>query len=59
MDDSKERQIIWRHDIDMSVHRAYSLAKLERGLGVKSTFFILPHSEFYNFFIEKNYIYGT
>lgn len=40
--------VIWRHDIDMSVHRALSLAKIENQLGIKSTFFILLQSQFYD-----------
>lgn len=42
------RNIIWRHDIDLSVHRAFRLAKIEAEEGVKSTYFIHLHSEFYN-----------
>lgn len=44
---------LWRHDIDLSVHRAYSLASIENKLNIKSTFFIYLGSSFYNIF-EKN-----
>ena len=42
------KTILLRHDIDFSVNSAYTLAKIESGLKIKSTFFILPHSDFYN-----------
>lgn len=40
--------LLWRHDIDFSVHRAFALARIEHALGIKSTFFVLLHSDFYN-----------
>jgi len=40
--------ILWRHDIDASVHRAVKLAKLEHELGIFSTYFIYLHCMFYN-----------
>jgi hypothetical protein len=42
--------ILWRHDLDFSVHRALRLAQIEARLGVWSTFFLSPHSTFYNLF---------
>lgn len=47
---AKDKVIIWRHDIDFSVHRALCLAKIEHKEGIVSTYFINPHSEFYNIF---------
>jgi len=44
------KNILWRHDIDFSVHRAYKLALIEKSVGIKSTYFIYPHSFFYNIF---------
>jgi hypothetical protein len=44
--------ILWRHDVDFSMHRAYRLAQLEHESGVKSTFFVHLHNEYYNF-LEK------
>lgn len=44
---------LMRHDIDLSVHRAYSLAKIEKKLNIKSTFFLLISCSFYNIFEEK------
>ncbi len=40
--------VIWRHDIDGSVHQAYELAKIENRLGIKSTYFVMLHSWFYD-----------
>jgi len=44
----KERFILWRHDCDFSLNRALRLAQLELEQSVKSTYFVNPHSEFYN-----------
>jgi peptidoglycan/xylan/chitin deacetylase (PgdA/CDA1 family) len=46
--ENSENFVLWRHDCDMSLNRARSVAELDAQFGVKSTFFILPHSEFYN-----------
>lgn len=40
--------IINRHDLDFSIHRALDIARIENRLGIKSTYFVNPHSEFYN-----------
>ena len=40
--------VLWRHDCDMSLNRARAVAELDAQFGVRSTFFILPHSEYYN-----------
>lgn len=40
--------VLWRHDLDFSVHRALALAKIESEEGVHSTHFVLLHSAFYN-----------
>lgn len=45
---SPGRTILWRHDIDLSVHRAFRLAQIEHEEDVFSTFFIHLHNEFYN-----------
>jgi hypothetical protein len=53
---SKRSNLIWwRHDVDSSINRAVQLARIERDEGVKATYFIMLHSEFYNFF-EKSQI---
>jgi hypothetical protein len=40
--------IVWRHDVDYSLNCSLKLAKVEQEEGVKATYFINPHSEFYN-----------
>ena len=44
----ESRHVLWRHDVDFSVHRALRLAEIESDSGVQSTYFIYPHSQFYN-----------
>ncbi len=45
-----DRAVVLRHDVDMSVKAAHKIAEIERDLGVKSTYFFLLNSEFYNVF---------
>lgn len=40
--------VLWRHDVDFSVHRAIRLAEIEAEEGVRSTFFLNPHCAYYN-----------
>jgi hypothetical protein len=40
--------VLWRHDVDYSVHRAVALARLEAELGVRATYFVSLHSDLYN-----------
>ena len=48
-DDAKNRNgLIWRHDVDFSVHRAYRLAVIEKEFEISATYFIHLHSEYYN-----------
>lgn len=42
------RCVILRHDIDNSIDKSVKLAELEAELGVKSTYFVLLSSDFYN-----------
>ena len=46
--DWAEKFIVWRHDVDYSLNCSLKLAKIEQEVGVKATYFINPHSEFYN-----------
>ena len=46
--DSSERIVVWRHDVDLSAHRAYRLSQIEAEAGVIATYFIHLHSEFYH-----------
>ena len=45
--------VLWRHDCDYSLNRAYELARIENEMNVKSTYFINPHCWYYNIF-EKS-----
>jgi hypothetical protein len=42
--------VLWRHDIDISPHRAARLARLEAERGLRATYFVHLHSWFYNAF---------
>ncbi len=46
----EQAHVLWRHDVDMSVHRAARLAEVEAGFNVRATYFIQFTSEFYNVF---------
>ena len=48
---------ILRHDIDFSVQNSVKMAELENASGVRSTFFVHIHSEFYNA-LEKTSVEG-
>lgn len=46
---SEQRRVcILRHDIDFDLDKALALARLERELSVKSTYFVLLRTDFYN-----------
>lgn len=40
--------VLWRHDIDISAHRAVALARIEHEEAVRATYFAYLHSRFYN-----------
>ncbi len=44
------RKIIWRHDVEFSVHIARKMAQIESDLGIVAHYFVQIHSEFYNTF---------
>lgn len=44
----KNQFIIFRHDVDLSIDQALNMAILESKNGIKSTYFILLHSPYYN-----------
>ena len=46
--------VILRHDIDNSIEKAVEIAELESDLGVKSTYFSLLRTDFYNPASRKN-----
>lgn len=49
---TKDNFILWRHDVDFSIHIAKKLAEIEAKKNIKATYFIYPHCEFYNL-LEK------
>ncbi len=40
--------VLWRHDVDFSVHQALVLARIESDEQCKATYFLSLHSAFYN-----------
>jgi hypothetical protein len=46
--DSNNKHLLWRHDLDFSVHRGLRLAQIEAEENVRSTWFVNLHSSFYN-----------
>lgn len=45
---AEERFVLWRHDCDYSLNRSLRLAQIESQASVKATYFLNPHSEYYN-----------
>ena len=53
--DSAQKSVILRHDIDNDIDKALQMAKLEKEEGdVRSTYFVLVSSNFYNIFSLDN-----
>lgn len=50
---TKNPHVLWRHDVDFSIHRSLKLAEIEKNVGVYSIHFIRLHSEFYNIFEKE------
>jgi hypothetical protein len=48
--DRDENFVIWRHDIDISAHCAYKLARIEAEEEIQTTYCLYIHSKFYNVF---------
>jgi hypothetical protein len=48
--DLNGRFLLWRHDVDMSIHAAEKLARIEAEEGIAATYFLLVHSHYYNLF---------
>lgn len=40
--------MLWRHDLDYSIHRSRRLAEIEVDEGVVATYFLFPRSPYYN-----------
>ncbi len=49
------KNLLLRHDVDMSIHRAYRLAQIESANNVHATYFFLIHSPYYNIFEGEIY----
>lgn len=49
-----EKCAILRHDVDYSMEKALEMAEYENKIGVKSTYFVLLTSDFYNLLSKKN-----
>ncbi|MGY4178317.1 hypothetical protein ACVIHH_003608 [Bradyrhizobium sp. USDA 4518] len=47
---ARDRHVIWRHDVDISMHRAAALAEIEAEEGAVAIYFVNPHCDFYNLF---------
>ena len=47
---AEDRHVLWRHDVDVSVHRALALARVEARADVRSTYLLSLHSAFYSVF---------
>lgn len=43
-----DRHVLWRHDVDFSMHRAVALGRIEVEEGVIATYFINPRSAYYS-----------
>lgn len=50
---TEHKHVLLRHDIDMSPHRAATLAAIEKQKGAISTYFLHLHSKFYNLFEDN------
>lgn len=50
-----DRCVILRHDVDEDICRAVKFAELEEKCGVRSTYFVLLTSDFYNVFSAESY----
>lgn len=49
-----DKSVIIRHDIDMDITKAVEMAAIEKDMGVRSTYFVLVTSNFYNIFSKQN-----
>ena len=50
-----QNTIYLRHDIDFSIKDAFQIANIEKELGIKSNYFFMINSNFYNCFSTENY----
>lgn len=52
--DEIRQPAILRHDVDVDLQKAEKMADLENRIGIRSTYFVLLSSEYYNIFSSKN-----
>lgn len=52
-----QKSVIIRHDIDLQIEKAVKMAKLEYDINVRSTYFVLVCSNFFNIFSKRNQDY--
>ena len=50
-----KKQVVLRHDVDFDTAFALQSAKIESALGIKSTYFFLLRSNFYNIFSPEDF----
>lgn len=55
--ESFDKIIILRHDVEFSVPIALQMAEIENSLGIKSTYFIQLHGDFYNTLEKRTFDY--
>lgn len=53
--DIYEKCVILRHDVDFTLDKALQMAIIENSLGIKSTYFILLSTDFYNVFSKQSF----
>jgi hypothetical protein len=54
--DLSSQFILWRHDVDMSMHAAVKLAQIEHEELIQATYFLHIHSRYYNLFEPEIYV---
>lgn len=52
----ERKSVVWRHDVEFSVHKAAQMARLEAANGLRAHYFFQIHGEFYNIFEKPIYI---
>lgn len=52
--DRQERYVLWRHDLDFSLVDALPLARMEAAAGVRASYFVHLHCDFYNPFDARS-----
>ena len=54
--DGDEKKIILRHDVEFSIPIALEMAEIEASLGIKATYLLQVHGDFYNILEKNNFI---